>query len=97
MADPKVIPLPGWHRGINALDQSATEGQVADALDAPPGDRLVVKDDGSLNTTLADRVVGYFKRLYTAAGFTEPPQGGWSEILSNVEDTLAGECPLPSR
>lgn len=32
MADPKVIPLPGWHRGINALDQSATEGQVADAL-----------------------------------------------------------------
>lgn len=70
---------------------------IADALDAPPGDRLVVKDDGSLNTTLADRVVGYFKRLYTAAGFTEPPQGGWSEILSNVEDTLAGECPLPSR
>lgn len=72
-------------------------GQIADALDAPPGDRLVVKDDGSLNTALVDRVVGYFKRLYTAAGFTEPPQGGWSEILSNVEDTLAGECPLPSR
>ena len=62
MADPKVIPLPGWHRGINALDQSATEGQVADALDAPPGDRLVVKDDGSLNTTLADRVVVLSRR-----------------------------------
>lgn len=31
MADPKVIPLPGWNRGINALDQAATEGQVAAA------------------------------------------------------------------
>ena len=60
-------------------------GQIADALDAPPGDRLVVKDDGSLNTTLADRVVGYFKRLYTAAGFTEPPQGGWAQLLAKFE------------
>lgn len=54
--------------------------QIADALDAPSEEKAFTNDDGSLNTALVDRIVGYYKRLYTAAGYSEPPQGGWEEL-----------------
>jgi hypothetical protein len=58
--------------------------QIADALDAPSEEKAFTNDDGSLNTALVDRIVGYYKRLYTAAGYSEPPQGGWEELLTHI-------------
>ena len=57
---------------------------IADALDAPSEEKAFTNDDGSLNTALVDRIVGYYKRLYTAAGYSEPPQGGWEELLTHI-------------
>lgn len=57
---------------------------IADALDAPSEEKVFTNDDGSLNTALVDRIVGYYKRLYTAAGYSEPPQGGWEELLTHI-------------
>ena len=47
-------------------------------------EKAFTNDDGSLNTALVDRIVGYYKRLYTAAGYSEPPQGGWEELLTHI-------------
>ncbi len=57
---------------------------IADALDAPSEEKAFTNDDGALNTALVDRIVGYYKRLYTAAGYSEPPQGGWEELLTHI-------------
>ena len=59
-------------------------GLVADALDAP-NEGKDPDDDGDLNTALVDRLTGYYRRLYTAAGFAEPPQGGWAQLLAEFE------------
>lgn len=59
-------------------------GLVADALDAP-NEEKDPDDDGDLNTALVDRLTGYYRRLYTAAGFAEPPQGGWAQLLAEFE------------
>jgi len=62
---------------------------IADALDAPNEEKDLTTDDGELNTALVDRLAGYYHRLYTAAGFTDPPQGGWSELIAEAEFRLS--------
>jgi hypothetical protein len=57
---------------------------IADALDAPSEEKAFTNDDGSLNIALVDRILSYYHRLYTAAGYTEPPQGGWEELLTHI-------------
>lgn len=79
----EMLRVVGNHRRDIGLLQNLV-GQIADALDAPNEEKAFTNDDGALNTALVDRIVGYYKRLYTAAGYSEPPQGGWEELLTHI-------------